>query len=291
MNKLKLLAMCVLSLICLVGCNKLQQGDNNVQYFFTSQVLEVEDDYLLLEVFDTGNSNLSKGAKVEVATDVVAAKGCPDFKEGEYARVVMARNIESNPPGRLQALSIYKADETGAVIDDSDSKNVYDDMYIKPSEFSQETIEVLKLFNDEIQFYDVSLNESAKSYDITIWIYRDGEWVDEGKTYGDVKFIGDRIALRLTENSCDIYNITKNEGYSKASYQLVETSFSNSMSKISRRIDNEEVLELNKEVPIWVKIGTDATSFSVSDFEKNFREIECSAGIVITLTVSDKVVE
>lgn len=166
-----------------------------------------------------------------------------------------------------------------------------DSMHIKPSEFSQETIEVLKLFDDEIQFFDVSLNESAKSYDITIWIYRDGEWGDEGRTYGDVKFIGDRIALRLTDNSCDIYNITINEGYSKASYQLLETSFSNSMSKISRRIDNEEVLELNKEVPIWVKIGTNETSFSVSDFEKNFREIECSAGIVITLTVSDKVVE
>jgi len=166
-----------------------------------------------------------------------------------------------------------------------------DSMYIKPSEFSEETLEVLDLFDDEIQFFDVSLNETAKSYDITIWIYRDGEGVDEGRTYGEVKYIGDRIALRLTENNCDIYNITINEGYSKAAYQLVDTSFDGSMSRISWKVDNEEELELNKEVPIWVKIGTETTSFSVSDFEKDFREIDCNAGIVITLTVSDKVAE
>ena len=119
----KLIAL-VLALVCvlgLVGCNQkedLQQGDNNVQYFFTAKVVEVHEDYLLLEVFDIGNTNLSDGATVEVSTEVVAAAGCPVFVVDECARVLLARNTDNNPTSRLEALSIYKTDETGKVIAD-----------------------------------------------------------------------------------------------------------------------------------------------------------------------------
>lgn len=99
------------------GYSVVEQGDNNMQYFFGGKVIAVDDVYLILEVFDTGNSNLSEGAKVEVSTDVVSVKGCPDFVVDEYAKVLMARNTEDNPPGRLEALSIYKTDETGSPLD------------------------------------------------------------------------------------------------------------------------------------------------------------------------------
>ncbi len=114
----------VLALVCvlgLVGCNQkedLQQGDNNMQYFFTAKVIEVDKEYLLLEVFDIGNTNLSDGATVEVSTEVVAAKGCPEFVVDECARVLLARNTDDNHSDRLEALSIYKTDETGKVIED-----------------------------------------------------------------------------------------------------------------------------------------------------------------------------
>lgn len=122
----KLIAL-VLTLVCVLGLvscsktNELQQGDNNMQYFFSAKVIEVDEAYLLLEVFDTGNSNLSKvskGAKIEVSTDTVSADGCPEFVIGEYARVLMARNTDNNPPGRLEAFSICKTDETGKVTAD-----------------------------------------------------------------------------------------------------------------------------------------------------------------------------
>lgn len=35
----------------------------------------------------------------------------------EYAKVLMARNTDDNPSGRLEALSIYKTDETGISLD------------------------------------------------------------------------------------------------------------------------------------------------------------------------------
>ena len=36
----------------------LQLGDYNMQYFFTAKVIEVDEEYLLLEVFDVGNTNV-----------------------------------------------------------------------------------------------------------------------------------------------------------------------------------------------------------------------------------------
>ena len=36
-------------------------------------------------------------------------------------------------------------------------------MYIRPSEFSEETREVLNLFDDEVQFFDIVLDETVKS--------------------------------------------------------------------------------------------------------------------------------
>ncbi len=101
------------------GDGGLQQGgDWNKQSFFTARVIEAHEEYLILEVFDTGNSHFSEGAKVEVSTDVEAAAGCPEFVADECAKVLMASNKGDNPPGRLEALSIYKTDETGKVIAD-----------------------------------------------------------------------------------------------------------------------------------------------------------------------------
>ena len=99
------------------GCLQ-QGGDWNRQSFFTAKVIEAHEEYLLLEVFDTGNTDFSEGAKVEVSTDVESASGCPEFVADECARVIMARNKDNDPPGRLDALSIYRSDETGKVIAD-----------------------------------------------------------------------------------------------------------------------------------------------------------------------------
>ena len=67
----KLIAL-VLALVCLlswVSCKQkenLQQGNNKMQYFFTAKVVEVHEEYLLLEVFDIGNTNLSQQHQYDV---------------------------------------------------------------------------------------------------------------------------------------------------------------------------------------------------------------------------------
>ena len=117
MKKLIALVLAWVCVLGLIGCGR-QEEDNNTQYFFTAKVIEVNEEYLVLEVFDTGNTNLSDGTLVEVSTEVVAARGCPEFVADECARVVMARNTDDKANELLHALSIYKADETGKVISD-----------------------------------------------------------------------------------------------------------------------------------------------------------------------------
>ena len=171
-----------------------------------------------------------------------------------------------------------------------DDNNTPTEMTIKPSSFSKETTDVLKLFDDELQFFDITLNETAKSERITIWIYKDGEWVQAGHTTGAVNQLNRRIAIRLTETNYDLYSI-EDTGYNKYSSSNLDTTFSESMGISRIRIDGETPIELNKEIPIVVKFGTDKDYMKVYDISEDFREYECNAGIAITLTVSDQEAE
>ncbi len=164
-------------------------------------------------------------------------------------------------------------------------------MYIKPSDFSDETLEVLELFDDEIQFFDLSLDETAKSHTISVWVYRDGEWVEDGKTFGNIDRSAGRIAVRLTETSYDLYTMDDENGHVKYSYPALDTPFEESIGTGGARIDRETPIELNKEIPIWVKIGTTANSMKSMNITDDFRNAECNAGIAVTLTVSDEIAE
>ena len=163
-------------------------------------------------------------------------------------------------------------------------------MYIKPSEFTEETCEVLELFNDEVQFFDLVLDETVKSETITVWVYRDGEWQESGKTYGPVEKLERRIAIRLTEDSYELYSIDES-GHVKYTSPNLNTTFDESVASISSRIEGETQLILNEETPLWIKIGSESSSMESYNVTEDFRTMDCNAGIVVTLTVSDELVE
>ncbi len=163
-------------------------------------------------------------------------------------------------------------------------------MTIRPSEFSKETKDVLDFFDDEIQFFDIKVDDSVKSHSVVVWVYQNGEWKEAGRTEGEIKFLGNRIAIRLTENSYDLYTVDET-GTTKYSLPALEGDFENSTAKGGEIVNREIPLELNKETPIWVKIGTDTNSMRVGDITEDFRQIDCNAGIAVTLTVSDKTIE
>lgn len=160
-------------------------------------------------------------------------------------------------------------------------------MHIKPSEFSEETLDVLELLDDEIQFFDIQLNDTAKSFTISIWQYQDDQWCEIGTSSGQAEFLGNRLAIRLDETTYEIIHIDEN-GHSSIKSPALDSKFEETMAKISWKIDQEESLEINKEKVILAKIGTNKNEFSTSIISTDFKEIECDAGIIITLTIFDK---
>jgi len=158
-------------------------------------------------------------------------------------------------------------------------------MTIKPSQFSKETQEVLKLFDDEILFLDYKVDETVKAYSINLWAYQNGEWIGNGATSGGFD-LGDRIALRLTDNSYDLYTIDET-GHTKYGINDLGTDFSVCTSIASTRLTNPTSIELNKEIPLWVKIGTDKHGISIGEIH-DFRNSDCNAGVAITVTFYDK---
>lgn len=164
------------------------------------------------------------------------------------------------------------------------------EMYIKPSEFTEETREVLELFDDEVQFFDIVLDETVKSETITVWVYHDGQWQESGKTSGPIDTLERRIAIRLTENSYELYSMDES-GYVKYESPELNTSFDESMAIIASRVEGETQLILNEETPIWMKIGSETSSMENFNVTEDFRTMDCNAGVVITLTVSDEIVE
>lgn len=159
-------------------------------------------------------------------------------------------------------------------------------MIIKSSEFSQETLDVLKLFDDEIQFFDIQLDDTAKSFAISIWQYQDEQWSEIGTTSGQAEFLGNRIAIKLDETTYEIYHMDEN-GHSSIKSPALDLKFEDTIASIQWKVDQEEILKINEEKIIYAKLGTNKNEFSTSIISTDFREIDCDAGIVITLTLFD----
>lgn len=161
-------------------------------------------------------------------------------------------------------------------------------MTIKPTEFSKETQEVLEVLDKNIIFLDCILDETVKSKSINLWFYKDGEWVEGGRTYGNTKYLKSKIALILTEKNFGICDINEN-GHSKSTFRP-ETDFSKANVVVSSQLSSPTQITLNKEITLWSKLGTEKDSLSTRG-NNDFRKTDCDAGIAITVTYSDKVVD
>ena len=160
-------------------------------------------------------------------------------------------------------------------------------MSIKPRQLSQETREVLEIFEDEVQFYTISWDDTAKYEKLSVWICRDGRWQEEGQITGEMALFSGQIAVRLTQTSCDVY-VMDESGHTKYSYPLSGTEFTSSMLTGAARIEEETPIQLGQEVPIWVKVGTEESAIRTVDLSGEFRELDCDGGLAVTLTISDR---
>jgi hypothetical protein len=168
------------------------------------------------------------------------------------------------------------------------NNNNEDVMIIREREFSEETKKVLSMFEDEIVFFDYKVDESIKSMSIEIWTYENGEWIKEGAVFGNIESNNEQIAIRINDLSYDIFIINEN-GHTKSSYPIA-VDFSNSKMTSNSRLDNPTEIEANREIPLWVRLGTNKNSMTSITLD-DFRESECDTGLAITITFSDKIVE
>lgn len=77
-------------------------------------------------------------------------------------------------------------------------------------------------------------------------------------------------------------------GHTSYASPAINTGFENSMGIGGSKIDRAIPIELNKGIPIWVKIGTESGKMSVMDITEDFRNNDCDAGIAVTLIVHVK---
>ena len=80
-------------------------------------------------------------------------------------------------------------------------------------------------------------------------------------------------------------------GHVKYTSPNLNTTFEESVAIIGSRIEGETKLILNEETPIWMKIGSKSSSMESYNVTEDFRTMDCNAGIVVTITVSDEIVE
>lgn len=158
-----------------------------------------------------------------------------------------------------------------------------DIMVIKKSEFSEDTQKILKIIDDEIAFFDYTINETIKSISIDIWTYENGRWTNSGKTYGNIESDNGRIAIRINNYFYDIFSVDKN-GHTKTSYKSV-VDFSESKATINSRLSDPTEIKIGKEIPLWVRLGTDKNSMKVGIID-DFRKADCNAGVAVTITFS-----
>lgn len=162
-------------------------------------------------------------------------------------------------------------------------------MIIQPTKFPKETQKALKIFDAETLFLDYTIDDTAKYYSINLWIYKDGKWVDDGSLSNSERHLdmNSRLSIHLKEIGVDIFTIDNAGDYTK--YTLLEKgmSFHNSISTASQRITKPTQIILNEEIPMWVIWGTNKNSIEVSD-ASDFRNLQCTEGVAITITFSDK---
>ncbi len=161
-------------------------------------------------------------------------------------------------------------------------------MTVKPSQFSEETQEVLQIIDDEIVFFDYQVSDLIRSISVDIWKFEHGQWVNAGKSYGNLAAKEGRLAVRLINGSWDIFFINE-DGNSKASYKGAP-DFSSAAAQAGYRLTQPTEIEPGKAITLWSELGFDESA-AVNQATSNFRDSNCTMGTAATVTFSSDVVE
>ena len=154
-------------------------------------------------------------------------------------------------------------------------------MTVHPTVFSEETRKVLDVLDDEVMFFTYTTDETVQSMALDIWFYEDGEWVSAGAVKGEQAAVEQDVVLRVKDTEIDIIHIQEN-GQSKYTFP-VTVEFATAQMTVEDRLQFTEDIVPGKEIVLYSKVSTDDTAIRS---ETDFREMDCTAGMAVTLTFS-----
>lgn len=158
---------------------------------------------------------------------------------------------------------------------------------LKPCDLSDETKNVLEMFNDNIVFYDLTLDDEVKSYSLSLWIYKDNQWKEQFQSKDNLDKRNCQIGFSVIGNECYLM-IIDGEKKIKMSSELEKFEFDKNLGSYSQQIDKTIDVEIDKEVLLWIKCSHNSLSVRIPD---NFREADCEEGFALTITLSDKTIK
>ncbi|MBQ8641039.1 MAG: hypothetical protein IJ480_02380 [Clostridia bacterium] len=175
---------------------------------------------------------------------------------------------------------------TGCGTADAAEKTTGTPMTIRPTEFSAETKKVLEILDDEVMFFTYTTDDSVKSIDLALWFYENGEWVNVSSVKGNEEVRERDIVLRVKDTEIDLIQIS-DSGQNKYTYPVTQ-DFSGSLMAVEERLQNTEAITLEEEIVLYYKVATDENAIRS---ETDFREMNCTAGMALTVTFSGEAVE
>lgn len=196
----------------------------------------------------------------------------------------MRKNLKSLSILVVMSIMLAACSWVGRV---EESKEDTDDMMvIVGSEFSEDAELILQLVDGEFYFFDYMVDETVHYASIFVWIYdqESGEWVEKGRSVRPVNQMRlNRIGIQIDGSDYVIYHNDDN-GRSSVSYDNI-ADFDKTILQTGSRVVNPTPIELDEEIPLWVRFGTNNNHLSSSS---NFREVDCEVGVAVSVVFSDQ---
>ena len=160
-------------------------------------------------------------------------------------------------------------------------------MVIKPSDFSEETMQVIDILGDDVLFFDFLVDDSVKSYSIEAFVYKDNTWQDYGITASNIDDTNNRIAIKSDAEGYDIHTMD-DSGIIGYNSDAVYDAFDSTTQQGSYKITSATDIIMDEEIVLWSKIGNNGNGLAITS---DFRNADCTAGMAFTVTFSDEVLQ
>ena len=168
---------------------------------------------------------------------------------------------------------------TGCGTGEQAKQKTAESMTIRPTVFSEETRRVLDILDDEVMFFTYATDETVRSMVLDIWFYENGEWVSAGAVKGEQAAVEQDIVLRVKNTELDVIQVHDN-GQSRYTFP-VTMEFTAAQMTVEDRLMVTEDIVIGEEIVLFSKVSTDDTSIRRS--EVDFRDMDCTAGMAVTL--------